>query len=169
MLRTSRSAKKSSEEKSTFQRRILIADPEHSFYREAIACAEGQPDLTICGEPGFLAIEASITFYRPDILMIDPLLPRIEGLRTIRSFRAAHPELKILAVSACDEELYAEAILQAGANGYLMKQDIPGDFAIAIRTLLLGKIYLSHQLSVKILKRILHKSEDGPPEIRQTF
>jgi DNA-binding NarL/FixJ family response regulator len=62
---------------------------------------------------------------------------------------------KILVLSQCDELLYAERALQAGARGYVMKVEAVDELLIAIRTVLRGRVYLSPAMSVRLVQRVL--------------
>lgn len=76
---------------------------------------------------------------------------QIHGIDLMRRIHVAAPKRKMLVNSMCEEALYAERTLQAGAMGYLCKQAARGTLVPAIRTLLSGKTYLSPEMTQKIL------------------
>ena len=111
-----------------------------------------QGDLEVCGQAGDVAgALREIPLTRPDLLITDLTLPGRNGLELIKDVIALHPALPMLVVSMHDELLYAERVLRAGARGYLMKEAGGEKLIVAIRQVLSGQIYVSEQMSAKIL------------------
>jgi DNA-binding NarL/FixJ family response regulator len=133
-------------------RRILVVD-DHPLTRHGMAQLIGQhPDLTVCGEAGNAedALERVRTL-RPELVLLDITLPGKPGLELIKDLTALHPEVWVLVVSMHDESLYAERTLKAGARGYLMKSSGGDELVKAIRQVLAGQVYVSQDMSAKIL------------------
>jgi len=104
-------------------RRVLIID-DHPIVREGLrSIMDGEVDLTICGEAE-TAREAltAIKNLSPDVVVAEFSPKPGEGIELVREVRAHHPQLAILVLSSHDEAIYAERMLAAGANGYIMKQ-----------------------------------------------
>jgi DNA-binding NarL/FixJ family response regulator len=91
-------------------------------------------DLTVCGEAGDAehALEA-IPGLKPDLVLVDISLPGKSGLELIKAFRARKSGGKLLVLSMHDEALYADRVLRAGGDGYIMKQEDPEEVVHAIR------------------------------------
>jgi DNA-binding NarL/FixJ family response regulator len=82
---------------------------------------------------------------------VDLSLPGRGGLELIKDVLAVRPETAVLVISMHDEALYAERVLRAGGQGYIMKQEGPEKMLEAIRIVLAGQIYLSGKMSSRIL------------------
>ena len=146
--------------------RILIAEEHKSVREQLMRFISEQPDLISCGHGEDLAsARAAIALYKPDLLIIDPSLTSDLGFELTNSLRAEFPGLRLLICSRYDEAVSAEKALQAGANGYIMKQESAGELLNAIRTVLSDKIYLGHNVTLKVLQRLL---ELKPPQTRLT-
>jgi DNA-binding NarL/FixJ family response regulator len=135
--------------------RVLIVD-DHPIVRQGLAQMLGQEaDLTVCGEAeeAQRALEAVATL-RPDLVLVDISLKGSNGLDLIKSLRAYDSSLPILVVSMHDELLYAERVLRAGAQGYIMKQEATNTMMGAIRRVLQGEIYVSEKMTTTILRKV---------------
>lgn len=134
-------------------KRILIVD-DHPMMRNGLAQLIGnEPDLKVCAEAD-TAGQAIDTVARQkfDLALLDISLPDKNGLELIKDLRALQPELPILVVSMHDEMIYAERVLRAGGRGYIMKQAGGEKFITAIRQVLAGQIYVSENMSARILE-----------------
>ncbi len=131
---------------------VLIVD-DHPVVREGLALRiNRQPDLEVCGEAESPA-EAlgQIAACKPDLAIVDLLLKDGSGLELIRDIQTRHPRLLVLALSIQDERLYARRALQAGAKGYIMKQEATDKVVEAIRYVLSGHVYLSDPMRRRLL------------------
>ncbi|MBI3848855.1 MAG: response regulator transcription factor [Verrucomicrobia bacterium] len=148
------------------RKRILIVD-DHPMMRQGLAQLIGEEaDLTICGEAekASQALEG-IGRLKPDLVLADISLPDKSGLELIKDMQAIKPGLAVLVISMHDESLYAERVLRAGGRGYIMKQEGGKKLMAAIRQVLDGKIYVSENISARILENLSgrHISGDGTP------
>lgn len=99
---------------------------------------------------------------KPDFIIVDiSLKGSVSGLELIRAVKERYPKIKTLVLSMHDENLYAERAVKAGANGYLMKEELRGTIVKAIRHILGGKIYLSENLVSRFLDNYLFESADA--------
>lgn len=145
---------------------VFIVD-DHPIVRQGLcSLLEAQPDLYVCGESdnageALRAVETS----RPDVMIVDVSLKGTDGLELTKSVRAIDNEIPILIVSMHDEALYAERALRAGANGYVMKQQVSDKVVEAIRQVLRGDIYVSDDIRRRILLGMRGKqtSEEKTP------
>jgi DNA-binding NarL/FixJ family response regulator len=134
------------------QRRILLVD-DHPLMRHGLAqLLAQQPDLVVCGESGS-AEEAldCVRSLQPDLVVVDVTLPGKPGLELIKDITTMFPGVAVLVFSMHEESLYAERALRAGARGYLMKSAGAEELVKAIRHVSAGKVYLSPDLSARIL------------------
>ena len=137
------------------QKRIMVVD-DHPMTRNGIAdWIRCEQDLSVCAEAqnAEQALEA-VSKSNPDLVLADITLPGKSGLELIKDLRAMQPDLPILVISMHDESLYAERVLRAGARGYIMKHEGGDDIIRAIRQVLSGKLYVSEQMSARILEGV---------------
>lgn len=135
---------------------LFLVD-DHPITREGyLRLFEGELDLKVVGEAdtGTEAF-ARIPELAPDLAVIDLALPDVHGLELIKRLRALQPELSILVVSIHEERRYAERVLRAGAQGYVMKEAAARTVLEAIRTVLSGRTYYSPALRKHLLGRRL--------------
>jgi DNA-binding NarL/FixJ family response regulator len=129
------------------QHRIFLVE-DHPVFRDGLAkLLNAEPDLTVCGEAGDAkAGFKNIRKLQPDLAVVDLGLPGKSGLDLIKEIRAAKLPVKLLVVSMFDEALYAQRVLRAGGDGYIMKQEDPQEIISAIRDVLAGHIYVSEDV-----------------------
>lgn len=147
----------------------MVVD-DHPLIREAVAAMLGrQGDMEVCGEASDVnEVIAQITQLQPDLVILDISLKTGSGLDVIKQLRPAQktrgndgsPGVRILVHSAHDDSLYAERVLQAGAMGYINKQEAPELLVTAARRVLSGKIYVSPHIAERMLDRAIgHRSQ----------
>jgi DNA-binding NarL/FixJ family response regulator len=127
---------------------------DHPVFREGLVqIINDESDLTVCGqaEDAEQAIEA-IPGLKPDLVLVDITLPGKSGFELIKEVRAQNGSVKLLVLSMHDEALYADRVLRAGGDGYIMKQEDPEEVVHAIRDVLGGHIYVSEQVLAKRTK-----------------
>ncbi len=147
---------------SPVRKKILLID-DHPFMRMGLAqLINQQPDLVVGGEAGDPA-EAARVLDRdlPDLVLTDITMPGRSGLEFIKDLKATRPDLRILVVSMHDELIYAERVLRAGAQGYVMKEAGGEKLLAAIRQVLDGQIYVSSRMSARILESLSGRKPRG--------
>lgn len=135
--------------------RILMVD-DHPIVREGMALfLNMQADLSLCCEANN-AEEAMALFatHDPALVIVDISLGKDSGLDFIKALRRRSPGVGILAMSLHDELIFAEHALRAGANGYLMKQEVTANVLLAVRTVLSGDIYLSAAMHRRLAQKL---------------
>jgi len=140
------------------RRRIFIVE-DHPVFREGLVqIIGGETDLMVCGEAGDAdrALRA-IARLTPDLVLVDITLPGKSGLELIKALRARNDKVKVLVVSMHDEALYADRVLRAGGDGYIMKQEDPEEIVHAIRDVLGGHIYVSEEVLASTAKAALKR------------
>lgn len=148
--------------------RILLVD-DHPMVRERLAeIIEREPDMHVVGEAEdrHAALDV-VRLSSPDLVIVDLTLKNSSGLELIRDLRAQYPGIAILVVSMHDESLHAERVIQAGARGYITKQEATKNILLAIRTVLEGQIYLSDKISLKIATKLAHEKAAFPKSMAQ--
>ena len=137
---------------STREIRLVLAD-DHAVVRSGTReLLEQQPDLRIVGEAadGEEAIRLAQEL-QPDVLIMDVRMPRISGVEATRRIKAEHPHIRILVLTAHDDDEYVFALLQAGANGYLLKTAEIDELVRAIRTVAAGQSALAPEVTGKVV------------------
>jgi DNA-binding NarL/FixJ family response regulator len=134
----------------TAPKKVFIVE-DHPVFREGLVqIINSEGDLTVCGEAGDAehALEA-ISSLKPDLVLVDITLPGKSGLELIKDLRARNGRVKLLVLSMHDEALYANRVLRAGGDGYIMKQEDPEEVVHAIRDVLAGRIYVSDEIMTR--------------------
>jgi len=135
---------------------ILIADDHPVLRRGLAALIESEPDLSVCGEAATRAAALkAIRATRPDLVIVDLLLGDDDGLDLIKAMKIHHPKIPALVLSMHDESVYAERSLQAGAMGFVSKQQLDETLLLAIRRVLKGEMYLSEKLEARLAMKYL--------------
>ena len=136
------------------QRRVLIVD-DHPIVRQGLRrVMENEEDLEVCGEAETARdARAAIKEQAPDVIIADISLKQGDGIELVRDVRAHHPQLPILVLSMHDETIYAERMLSAGANGYIMKQAASEQFLVSLRRVLDGGIYVSEAIGNNMIQK----------------
>jgi DNA-binding NarL/FixJ family response regulator len=132
--------------------RVLLAD-DHAVVRAGIRNAlEELPDLEIVGEVGDgPALFAALAQVQPDCLLIDVTMPDFEPVAAIRQVRARYPDMRILVVSAYDDDVYVQGLLGAGVDGYHLKDQPLSDLRLAVQRVLSGERWISSPLLDKLV------------------
>jgi DNA-binding NarL/FixJ family response regulator len=138
--------------KAPSKKRILIVD-DHPMMREGLRqLIEREADLEVCGEAEDAVAALSLAeSTSPDIAVVDITLRSSNGLELIKDLHIRAPKTAVLVLSMHDESLYAERVLRAGGRGYIMKQEGGKKIVEAIRRVLSGAVYVSDNISARIL------------------
>lgn len=134
--------------------RVLIVD-DHPIVRQGLRrLIEQEEDLTVCGEAETTReAKAAIRELKPDVVIVDISLKQGDGIELVKDARAHYPTLPLLVLSMHDESIYAERMLSAGANGYIMKQAASDQFLVALRRVLEGGIYVSEVVGNSMIQK----------------
>ncbi len=145
--------------------RILIVE-DHEVFRLGIKeLINHEPDLHVCGEAEDVGEARNlIRDLDPDMAVIDITLKSSNGIDLIREISTSYQNMKVLVLSMHDELLYAERSLQAGAQGYIMKQETSKSIVKAIRHILKGNIYVSQNIMGNLLNRV----RTGPDSLEKS-
>jgi DNA-binding NarL/FixJ family response regulator len=131
---------------------VLLAD-DHPIVRQGLRnLLNSEPDFTVVGEAsdGLIAIDL-VDRLRPNVLIVDMMLPGLNGLEVIRRARHSLPALRVIVFSMQDADTYVVEALNLGASGYVLKDTGPAELVQAVREVLSGQRYLSPALSERLL------------------
>jgi NarL family two-component system response regulator LiaR len=124
--------------------RVLLVD-DHNVVRSGLATfLRAYDDLELMGEAknGLEAVKACQK-EKPDVILMDLMMPEMDGIAATRAILAEHPEIKIIAMTSFEEEQLVQGVLAAGAISYLIKNITSDELANAIRAAAQGKSTLS--------------------------
>jgi DNA-binding NarL/FixJ family response regulator len=150
---------------SVLTRSNLVLVEDHAILREGLrALLELEPDLRIVGEAANATdAVATIDLVNPGLVITDIALPGGSGIELIGRLRISRRQLKILVLTAHNSEEYIRAALNAGADGYVLKDATRADLLQAIRAVLSGQTYLCSSVTAKVVSGYLHpKPEESP-------
>ncbi|MFZ7112548.1 MAG: response regulator [Desulfatiglandales bacterium] len=132
--------------------RIVIAE-DHTILREGLkALLSAKADFSIVGEAedGRDAIRC-VGQERPDLILMDLSMPKMNGLEAIREIKKQNPDTKVIVLTVHKTEEYILASLRAGADGYVLKDATHSELEMAINNVLRGKRFLSPGISEKVI------------------
>ncbi|MDT8304532.1 MAG: response regulator transcription factor [Anaerolineae bacterium] len=135
--------------------RVLLAD-DHAVVRAGIRqFLEHAPDMRVVAEAddGAMA-RALIAEHQPDVAVLDIQMPEASGIEVTRWVRTHHPEVAVLVLTAYDDDPYIMAVLEAGANGYVLKTALPSEIIQGVRDVYEGKSALDPVIAGKLMARI---------------
>ena len=133
--------------------RILLAD-DHAVVRAGIRDSlRAHPDWQIVEEAADGPTLLNALQHQPfDLLLVDVTMPSFDPLPTIRRIRMTHPKLRILVVSAYDDDIYVQGLLKAGVDGYHLKDQPIEEIPLAVKQVLNGERWISSPIINRFLK-----------------
>ncbi len=139
---------------------IVLAD-DHHIVREGLrSLLEAQPDFKIIGEAeDGLEIPPLVERLQPDVLVLDIVMPGLNGLEVTRRVKRSCPATAVVVLSMHANEGYVVEALAGGAAGYVLKQATSAELANAIREVVAGRRYLSPPLSDRLIDAYLRKAD----------
>lgn len=141
--------------KSKIRIRILLADDHHIVRTGIRQLLESATDLQVVAEAGD-GEEARILIreHKPDVAVLDIQMPKASGIEVTRWVRSHFPEVGVLILTAYDDDPYVMAVLQAGANGYVLKTAQAEELIQAVRDVHEGKSALDPNITHKLMAHI---------------
>jgi len=128
-------------------KKIFIVEDHPVFRQGLVQMLAAEPGLAVVGFAADAATaQQEIPKLTPDLVLVDIGLPGRSGLDLIKDVRRSNRTVKLLVISMHDEALYADRVLRAGGDGYVMKQQDPDEIIHAIRDVLAGHIYVSDEV-----------------------
>jgi DNA-binding NarL/FixJ family response regulator len=137
--------------------RVLVADDHRLMLEGVRAALSTADDIEVVGE----AREGSevpplVNQLKPDVVMLDIRLPKLDGLACLEILRKRHPEVKVVVLSAFNDAEHIQAALRRGASGYIVKSINPLDLPSALRQAVEGTVF-----------NVLGSNEDDQPSAQQ--
>jgi len=143
---------------------VLVVD-DHDLVRTGISRMLADIDgLQVIGQAdsGEAAIRKSREL-KPDVVLMDIKMPGIGGLEATRKLLRSHPDIKVIAVTICEEDPFPTRLLQAGAAGYLTKGAALEEMIQAIRMVFAGQRYISPQIAQQLALKSFQPKLNGSP------
>jgi len=144
---------------------IVVVD-DHRILRECLAeSISAAPEFEVVGEAedGRMAI-ALIGKLRPDLVLLDISMPGFSGIQTLRELNRRYPETRVLMLTIHMAEEYFLEALEAGANGYVLKESSRDELILAMRYVMSGKKYLSPEIQAKMVAAYLSDDKVSKPK-----
>ncbi|MGB3715141.1 MAG: response regulator transcription factor [Candidatus Promineifilaceae bacterium] len=145
------------------QIRVLLAD-DHAVVRAGICqFLEQAPDIQVIAEAGDGEMARDlIQEHKPDVAVLDIQMPKASGIEVTRWVRTNFREIGVLVLTAYDDDPYVMAVLQAGANGYVLKTASPAEIVQAVRDVNEGRSALDPTITHKLMAHIAGNSTTAP-------
>jgi NarL family two-component system response regulator LiaR len=147
----------------TSQIRVLIAD-DHAILRKGIRALLGtEPDIEVVGESadGLETVAQAKTLH-PDVILMDLVMPKMDGIEATRRITAEQPGVRILVLTsfAADDKVFPA--IKAGALGYILKDSGPAELVQAIHQVYRGQPSLEPAIALKMLQELAHPPQRPP-------
>jgi DNA-binding NarL/FixJ family response regulator len=148
---------------------VLVVDDHPLFRKGVVQLLSDEPDLKVIAEASN-SNEAlgAIRKHKLDLAVVDiGLEGGANGIELTKSIRAEKPHIPVLVLSMHDETLFAERALRAGARGYVMKREALDNFISAVRTVLRGEIFISPNMSKRMIFAHLNGGNDASSPVEK--
>jgi DNA-binding NarL/FixJ family response regulator len=145
--------------------KLLIAD-DHGIVRGGLKLLlDRQPDMEVIAEAcdGVEAVQMALR-ERPDICVLDVSMPRMTGLQATVEIKTQAPDIAVLVLSMYDDERYLFEALQAGASGYILKQEADTVLVNAVRAVARGEPFMTNAAEQSLLREWMADDSSGPAE-----
>jgi NarL family two-component system response regulator LiaR len=145
--------------------RILIAD-DHEIVRKGLrALLATEPGYTVVGEAADGAqVIHQVRLLRPDVVLLDLVMPDVDGIAAIQQIAAERPEVRILVLTSFSSDDKVYAAIKAGALGYLLKDSSPQELLFAMQAVYQGKAALDPEVALKLVREIKDPPDVSPSE-----
>lgn len=150
--------------------KVVIAD-DHTILRQGIKALLGNNErMEVVGEAkdGREAIRVTEELM-PDVILMDIAMPGLNGLETTRRIKKKFPRIKILVLTMYTNEEYIFQILNAGADGYLVKETAFQDIISAIESVYKGEAFMSPSISKKLINSYIQRARGYQDEVCDTL
>jgi NarL family two-component system response regulator LiaR len=143
---------------------VLIVD-DHAMVRQGLQTfLTLNEDIDVVGEAanGIAAVE-QVREHHPDVVLMDLVMPEMDGIEATRRIRELSPETQVLALTSFIEDDKVFAAIEAGALGYLLKDVSPDDLVEAIKAAHHGEAQLHPEVTKKLMSRVATKAKPSDP------
>jgi DNA-binding NarL/FixJ family response regulator len=133
--------------------KIVLAD-DHQIVREGLrTLLEKNDNFQVVAEAGDGRTAVKhVDEYKPDLIVMDMMMPDLNGIEATRQIAARHPDIKIIALSMHSDKQLVKQMLKAGASGYVLKDCAVNELICAIQSVIKANIYLSPSINTMLLK-----------------
>lgn len=133
--------------------KVLIADDQELIRQSLQIVLNSKPDITVCdvAEDG-QAVIRSVRKEKPDIILMDVRMPKMDGVQCTKIIKENYPEIKIIILTTFDDDEYVYNALKFGASGYLLKGVSMDELENAIKTVYSGKAMINPDIAIKVLR-----------------
>jgi len=140
--------------------RILLVDDNNLFRKGMAALISTAPDFSIVGDlrGGKEAVQASMST-EPDMVLMDVVLAGVNGLETLEQIKRRQPHVKVILLTSVRSEEYVRAALRVGTDGYVLKDATFEELLMCLRSVAMGKKYLSPDVSGHVVESFLHPEQ----------
>jgi DNA-binding NarL/FixJ family response regulator len=135
--------------------RVLLVD-DHTVVRRGLRLAfDLEPDLEVVGEAanGQEALER-VAELAPDVVVMDLLMPVMNGVDATRAIRREHPDVEVVALTSVLEDRLVIDVVEAGASGYLLKETRPDELFEAVRAAARGEVRLDPRAQQRLVREV---------------
>jgi len=140
--------------------KVILADDHHIVRAGIRQLLESAKDIQVIAEAGDgEEAQALIQQHKPDVAVLDIQMPKASGIEVTRWVRSHLPEVGVLILTAYDDEPYVMAVLQAGANGYVLKTAKTEELIQAVHDVYEGKSALGPTVTQKLMSNLFKRSE----------
>lgn len=144
---------------------VLLADDHHMVRSGIRELLEGAGDLQVVAEAGDgEEAQTLIRKHKPDVAVLDIQMPKASGIDVTRWVRSNEPGVGVLILTAYDDDPYVMAVLQAGANGYVLKTAQADELIQAVRDVNEGKSALDPAITRRLMSSLFRQSDRAPVE-----
>ncbi len=142
--------------------KVILAD-DHDMVRQGIRrFLEEAGDISVVAEAEDGAEAIRLTeAHRPDVVVLDIRMPKMTGVEAARRIKELFPAMRVLALTAYDDDPYIFALLQAGADGYVLKTASADELIQAVHTVHRGESALSPQIASKVVRQATQGRPEG--------
>jgi DNA-binding NarL/FixJ family response regulator len=145
--------------------RVVIADDHHLVRQGIRALLDKISDIEVIGEAstGQEAIDL-VERLTPEVVVMDISMPRLDGAQATERILSLNIPTQVVILSMHSDAILAQQLLNEGVKGYLLKESIADELALAIRSASMGRVYLSPAISDSVLTTLMTPQPDEPPE-----
>lgn len=146
--------------------RLLITD-DHDVVRQGLRLyMRRDPEIEVVGEAadGEEALELARSL-RPDVVLMDLLMPRMDGIAATEAIRAELPEVEVVALTSVLEDALVTGAIRAGAIGYLLKDTKAEELSLAIKGAAAGQVQLAPEAAARLMREV--RAPESPEELTE--
>jgi len=149
---------------------IVLADDHDVVRRGLRALFDAEAEFEVIGEGGDgLEVTEMVERLRPDILVLDVVMPGLNGLEVLRRVRLSSPQTRVIVFSMYDQEAYVLEALKAGAKAYVLKKSATEELMTAVHEVISGRYYLGSPISARAMDAYIEKAEGIGDDLFETL